>query len=121
MTYVPGELTVSKEGLLLSTGLDVRIIARSGEPVQYMNRNATSDELFHDRPDAADVLKYQKVTSTWAEDGYIRQTQRLEMKKAGLVRYFLIRKGMWSSIGVFWKAPRRIVEAGNRLGNVDKL
>ena len=57
MTYVPGELTVSKEGLLLSTGLDVRIIARSGEPVQYMNRNATSDELFHDRPDAADVFE----------------------------------------------------------------
>ena len=56
MTYVPGELTVSKEGLLLSTGLDVRIIARSGEPVQYMNRNATSDELFHDRPDAAGVF-----------------------------------------------------------------
>ena len=61
LTYVPGELTVSKEGLLLSTGLDVRIIARSGEPVQYMNRNASSDDLlFHDRPDGAGVFAIPK-------------------------------------------------------------
>jgi len=56
ITYFPGELSVMKEGLVLSTGLDVRIISKSGEVVQYMTRNATSDELFHDRPDAAGVF-----------------------------------------------------------------
>ncbi len=49
-TYVPGNLTRQELGLLLSEGLRARIIARSGELVEYSN-GSFSDILFHGRPD----------------------------------------------------------------------
>lgn len=49
-TYIPGNLTRKEAGLLLSEGLRARIIARSGEPVEYHN-GALSDINFHGRPD----------------------------------------------------------------------
>jgi hypothetical protein len=54
-TYVPGELTVFKEGLRLSTGLDVRKIAIKDQPVQYAN-GGTSSINFHVNPDGAAVF-----------------------------------------------------------------
>jgi len=49
--YIPGDLTVSKEGVLLSTGLDVRIIATSLERIRLADGTLTADK-FHNRPDA---------------------------------------------------------------------
>ena len=51
VTYSPGDLNTTKEGLLLSRGLDVRILARKGKPVQYID-GSTSTEPFHFNPDA---------------------------------------------------------------------
>lgn len=51
LAYRPGELTVQRHGLLLSTGLDVRILARTGEPVAYADGVSTSDAPFHAEPD----------------------------------------------------------------------
>jgi hypothetical protein len=49
-TYVPGNLTHEEVGLLLSEGLRARIIATTGEPVEYHD-GSLSEELFHGRPD----------------------------------------------------------------------
>ena len=54
-SYVPGELTLAKDGLRLSAGLDVRLIAISGQPVTYAN-GMTSTVNFHLAPDAAAVF-----------------------------------------------------------------
>jgi Bacterial protein of unknown function (DUF839) len=53
--YIPGELTVFKEGLRLSTGLDVRKIAIKDQPVQYANGGKSSVN-FHANPDGAAVF-----------------------------------------------------------------
>lgn len=50
ITYRPGFLTVSENGLLLSTGLRARIIARTGQFVPYVNGKQSSIR-FHTRPD----------------------------------------------------------------------
>lgn len=54
VTYRPGDLTTLREGLLLSQGLDVRVVTRTGKPVQYNagHGNTTSSPLlFHGQPD----------------------------------------------------------------------
>jgi hypothetical protein len=55
VTYKPGLLTVSKAGLKLSAGLDVRIIAIKDKPVQYANGGQSAIN-FHTAPDAAAVF-----------------------------------------------------------------
>jgi hypothetical protein len=55
--YIPGRLTTSKLGLLLSEGLDARLIAESGDRVIYdqtsgQNSNDKSKDEFHFEPDA---------------------------------------------------------------------
>ena len=61
--YAPGKLNIVKEGLLLSQGLDVKLIATSGEPVTYYNgggggnNNNKSSIPFHGRPDGAAIFK----------------------------------------------------------------
>eukprot|EP00562_Extubocellulus_spinifer_P025839 CAMPEP_0178677438 /NCGR_PEP_ID=MMETSP0698-20121128/36445_1 /TAXON_ID=265572 /ORGANISM="Extubocellulus spinifer, Strain CCMP396" /LENGTH=758 /DNA_ID=CAMNT_0020321735 /DNA_START=146 /DNA_END=2423 /DNA_ORIENTATION=+ len=52
ITYRPGDLTVSMNGLLLSSGLKAEIIAKSGKPVMYSD-GKTSDTDFHKAPDFA--------------------------------------------------------------------
>ena len=52
ITYRPGDLTISMNGLLLSSGLRAEIIAKSGKPVMYSN-GKTSDTDFHKAPDFA--------------------------------------------------------------------
>jgi hypothetical protein len=49
--FTPGKLTVYKLGLLLSEGLDARLVATTGQKVRYHN-GTESNTLFHDRPDA---------------------------------------------------------------------
>lgn len=48
---MPGNLTTLKEGLLLSEGLDVRLIAISEQVVPY-DQGGWSSQLFHSQPDA---------------------------------------------------------------------
>jgi hypothetical protein len=48
--YTPGKLTVIKHGLLLSEGLDVRLVATTGQNVTYADGSA-SQVAFHGRPD----------------------------------------------------------------------
>ena len=55
ITYRPGDLTVSMNGLLLSGGLTAQMIAKSGKPVMYKN-GKTSDSDFHSSPDFAGVF-----------------------------------------------------------------
>jgi Malectin domain/Bacterial protein of unknown function (DUF839) len=52
ITYTPGLLVTDMVGLLLSQGLTARIIATSGQPVQYHD-GTESTLVFHDKPDAA--------------------------------------------------------------------
>ena len=54
--YRPGNLTTIKEGLLLSEGLDARIIARQDENVVFWN-GTTSELKFHGRPDGGDTFE----------------------------------------------------------------
>jgi uncharacterized protein len=49
-TYLPGELSVRENGLLLSRGLKSRIIARTGQPVKYVSGQSAAK--FHVEPDA---------------------------------------------------------------------
>jgi hypothetical protein len=49
--YSAGKLTVQKLGLLLSEGLDARLIAKSGERVTYAD-GSESIQMFHKNPDA---------------------------------------------------------------------
>ena len=52
VTYMPGNLSTHMEhGLLLSQGLGVRLIAQSGQTVDYAD-GSQSEEFFHFRPDA---------------------------------------------------------------------
>ena len=50
MTYLPGELTVYENGLLLSTGLTSKIVASSNQFVS-LSSGSQSTEKFHIRPD----------------------------------------------------------------------
>ena len=54
--YIPGDLSIVENGLLLSTGLTSRIIATSGDYVEYVN-GATSSTKFHFRPDGGAVFR----------------------------------------------------------------
>ena len=55
ITYKPGQLTIAENGLLLSTGLQSRIIAITGEPVLFKD-GSKSPIPFHDQPDAGAVF-----------------------------------------------------------------
>lgn len=58
--FVPGELTIKQEGLRLSTGLKVTVLARAGEPVKFTSPDRLSRESsirFHAEPDGAAVFE----------------------------------------------------------------
>jgi uncharacterized protein len=50
VTFVPGELNTTVNGLRLSSGLTSRIFARSGQRAQYWNRNLSQEQV-HTYPD----------------------------------------------------------------------
>jgi hypothetical protein len=53
ITFNPGDLTVSENGLLLSTGLTSRIIAEKEQPVRYLSGFGGQSSIdFHLNPDA---------------------------------------------------------------------
>jgi hypothetical protein len=62
VTYQPGHLTVFQHRLQLSQGLDCRIIARSGQKVQYDTDDGQSfsGRSFHKYPDGAAVFADDK-------------------------------------------------------------
>ena len=49
-THIPGNLTTFQVGLLLSDGLNARIVAQTGHPVIYRD-GSNSTTLFHGKPD----------------------------------------------------------------------
>jgi len=63
VTYVPGEATVYENGLLLSTGLQSRIIATKDQLVGY-ETGGQSSETFHEAPDGAAVFN-DTTTGGW--------------------------------------------------------
>lgn len=71
ITFVPGKLTVRSNGLLLSEGLECRIVARTGEPVVLNglkeDKNGmyrVSRDVFHEEPDGAAVFEWLE-TEGW--------------------------------------------------------
>jgi Malectin domain/Bacterial protein of unknown function (DUF839) len=67
-TYEPGNLVTDESiGLRLSVGLAVKVIAKSGQNVMYLN-GSSSIEAFHRKPDAAGVFL---DTDPANEGGYI--------------------------------------------------
>ncbi len=66
-TYIPGMLTVYENGLELSTGLSSRLIAETGNYVEYAN-GGKSSEMFHTYPDGAAVFS---ITSGENAGGWI--------------------------------------------------
>mmetsp|Transcript_25104 Transcript_25104/g.30909 ORF Transcript_25104/g.30909 Transcript_25104/m.30909 type:complete len:690 (+) Transcript_25104:87-2156(+) len=68
-TYIPGDLTKTEVGLLLSTGLTAKIIANAGSRVTYTGPSGgQSTEVYHYDPDAAAVFS---VTSGPNAGGWI--------------------------------------------------
>ena len=82
MTYKPGDLTVSENGLILSTGLRSRIIATAGRKVKYAN-GKSSDERFHNYPDGAAVFTKENVDG-WV---YISNSESLENGGVGAIDF----------------------------------
>jgi hypothetical protein len=85
-TYVPGKLNVYSNGLLLSEGLQSRVVARTGHPVNFTGRIADgvgglnqSTELFHDEPDGAAVFPWPE-TGGWF---YVTNSEVKEVSNAG--------------------------------------
>ena len=66
-TYIPGNLTRFQNNLLLSEGLEVRIIAQSGRRVKYVD-GFSSDITFHILPDGGATFP---DTRWWNEGGWI--------------------------------------------------
>ena len=89
-TYRPGNLTTIKDGLLLSEGLDVRIIAMENEKVTYWN-GTTSKSKFHERPDGGDTFD---DTREWNLGGwvYVSNSEVTEKKNQGGVGAFTFNK-----------------------------
>jgi len=62
ITYRPGALSVSENGLLLSRGLKSKIIAKTDEFVKYKD-GSRSAIRFHDQPDAGAVFADESPTN----------------------------------------------------------
>ena len=58
ITYIPGNLTTFKDDLLLSEGLDAKLIATSGWQVELSDGNGYSNDTFHGRPDGAATFPF---------------------------------------------------------------
>jgi hypothetical protein len=55
VTYIPGNLTVNENGLILSEGLTAKIIGNAGQLMTYAN-GQKSEIPFHIQPDAGDCF-----------------------------------------------------------------
>ena len=86
VTYVPGKLSVMENGIRLSQGLKSRIIARTGEKVEFPGNKdikgarEESEEPFHVRPDGAEVFA-DPLTGGWA---YVSNSEAKDPGKGGV-------------------------------------
>lgn len=58
--FIPGDLSIDQEGLRLSTGLTVKVLAKTGQPVTLTSperQGPTSTIPFHKEPDGAAVFE----------------------------------------------------------------
>ena len=58
-TYIPGLLTVEENGLVMSSGLTSRVIAKSNKLVKYSNGNVSKSK-YHRKPDGAAVFSVKR-------------------------------------------------------------
>ena len=81
LTYMPGNLTTLKFGVMLSEGLDTRIIAFSNERVNYYG-NGHSKDRFHGLPDAGATFPDEREGNSggWI---YVSNSE-IENKKGGV-------------------------------------
>ena len=103
MTYRPGDLTVSMNGLLLSAGLTATIIAKSGKPVMYSN-GKTSDKDFHEAPDFGGVFPLENggwiyVSNSEVDKGKGGVGAITFNSKGGVVKYEKLLKGTSMNCG----------------------
>lgn len=56
VTYVPGDLSIAQNNMILSKGLTSRLVATSGRRVNYAS-GGQSSEIFHSLPDGAAVFE----------------------------------------------------------------
>ena len=82
-TYRPGHLTRVKNGILLSEGLDVEIVAYSDQPVRLADGTETA-EVFHSRPDAGHAFASPHGDGSWA---YVSNSEAISDGGVGAV-YF---------------------------------
>jgi hypothetical protein len=78
ITYYPGNLTTFKDNLLLSEGLDTKVLALAGTPVKYHNGQQSSIE-FHGRPDGAATFRDERP---WNVGGWVYASNS-EMEETG--------------------------------------
>ena len=78
ITYYPGNLTTFKDDLLLSEGLDSKVLALTGTPVKYHNGQQSSIE-FHGRPDGAATFMDERPSNV---GGWVYASNS-EMKETG--------------------------------------
>ena len=80
--YRPGNLTTTKLGLLLSEGLDVRLIAETGSKVAYVN-GKQSKEKFHGQPDAGETFVDTRPENPggWI---YVSNSEMAEVRAGGV-------------------------------------
>jgi hypothetical protein len=67
VTYRPGDLGETQHGMVLSTGLNARLLATSGYPLRY-DGGETSDLVFHSYPDFGATFKDLR---SWNKGGWI--------------------------------------------------
>ena len=103
MTYRPGDLTVSMNGLLLSAGLTATIIAKSGKPVMYSD-GKTSDKDFHEAPDFGGVFPLENGGWIYASNSEVDKGKGgvgaiTFNSKGGVVNYEKLLKGTSMNCG----------------------
>eukprot|EP00980_Cylindrotheca_fusiformis_P014209 scaffold3741_cov127-Cylindrotheca_fusiformis.AAC.1 len=94
VTYVPGKLTVSSNGLLLSEGLQARVIAQSGERVVLggggNGRKLVSSEKFHKEPDGAAAYEWLDSNGGWI---YVTNSEVQSSGKGGVGAIYFDKDG----------------------------
>ena len=88
--YIPGNLVTQKEGILLSEGLDLKIIARAGRKVM-LKSGGYSSETFHERPDFGAI--YPSPSTDSRNPGGWIYLSNSEMKDGGVGRIVFDRNG----------------------------
>lgn len=89
ITYLPGQLTVSQNGLKLSTGLLSRVIASTGSPVRFdvAGGGDSSTDTFHRAPDGGAVFSRPET------DGWVYVSNSESVTEGGVGAIYFNAKG----------------------------